>query len=95
MRSDTALVASLVTRAALSVLAPDQFPAFPSPYFVFGRETDTSYGDPFKFNLPLSTNYFPFAPRPDCPICGATPKELHEIDITSKVWEILKECDAN
>jgi len=64
LRSDVTLTAALATRAALSALLPDQFAPLPTSYVVWGREADSTYDPPFRFDLPMATNFFS-APRRD------------------------------
>jgi molybdopterin/thiamine biosynthesis adenylyltransferase len=89
LRSDIALTASLATRAALSVLLPSQFAALPASYVVWGREADTTYGPPFRFDLPMATNFFSAPRREDCPVCGAVATELRGIDCAAEAQRIL------
>jgi hypothetical protein len=89
LRSDIAAVAALTTRAAFSLLLPARFPALPANYIVWGREADATYGPPFRFELPMSVNYFRGVRREDCPVCGEPPPELRDLDCAREAETII------
>ena len=88
-RFDVGFVASLATRASLSVLDPKTYPELPADYVIWGREATCEYDAPFQFQYPLTVNYVPVSMQPDCPVCGTLPKELEGIDIDATAAEII------
>jgi molybdopterin/thiamine biosynthesis adenylyltransferase len=93
LRFDIGFVSSLATRVALQVLDPKSYGRLPADYLVWGREKSFEYGDPFRFDLPLSLNYVPVRMRPDCPVCGGRPADLEGVDIGGEFAKILAELD--